>query len=132
MQELGEGLFSDDRMAKSTPPTPNRVNSVNRAAAFRMRQSRPTAVAKLIAEADALAHTAISACAKHGWILPEVGYEPTGPDGSIVGIVELAWPQKKMAAVMPGQKAFADALAKNGWTIVELPLEEAALRRLFK
>ena len=61
-----------------------------------------------------------------------MGFEPTGPDGSIVGIVELAWPKKKIAAVMLGQKIFTEPLAENGWTIVELPLDETALRRLFE
>jgi hypothetical protein len=89
-------------------------------------------MAKLIEEADPLAHSAISACAKNGWSLPEVGFEPIGPDGSIVGIVELAWPQKKIAAVMPEQREFTEPLAENGWTIVELPLEEPTLRRLFE
>src|SRR5207253_2794110 len=111
-------LFSGYNMAKpATPPTPNRLGAVDRAAAFRMRRSGTTAIAKLIEEADALAHAAISACAKNGWNLPEVGFEPTGPDGSIVGMVELAWPQKKIAAVMPEQMEFVEPLAKNGWTI---------------
>jgi len=132
MEELREGLFSGDMAKPATPPTPNRLGAVDRAAAFRMRRSGTTAIAKLIEEADALAHGAISACAKNGWDLPEVGFEPTGPDGSIVGMVELAWPQKKIAAVMPEQKVFIGVLAKIGWTIVELPLEETALQRLFK
>jgi hypothetical protein len=96
-----------------------------------MRRSGTAAIAKLIEVADPLAHSAISACAKNGWSLPEVGFEPTGPDGSIVGIVELAWPQKKIAAVMPEQKD-TEPLAENGWTIVELPLDEPSLRRLFE
>ena len=133
MEELREGQFSGDPMAKpATPRTPNRLGAVDRAAAFRMRRSGTTAIARLIEEADALAHGAISACAKNGWDLPEVGFEPTGPDGSIVGMVELAWPQKMIAAVMPEHKIFIGGLAKIGWTIVELPLEEAALRRLFE
>jgi hypothetical protein len=133
MEGLREGLFSSDNMAKpATPPAPNRLGAVDRAAAFRMRRSGTTAIAKLLEETDALAHVAISACARNGWSLPEVGFEPTGPDGSIVGIVELAWPQKKIAAVMPEQMKFTYLLAKNGWTIAELPLDEAALRRLFE
>jgi hypothetical protein len=97
-----------------------------------MRRSGSSVIGGLIAEADALAHTAISACDKNGWNLPEVGYEPTGPDGSIIGMIELAWPQKKIAAVTPEQKTLTEPLAKNGWTIVELPLDEAALRWLFE
>ena len=97
-----------------------------------MRRSGTPAIAKLIAEADALAHSAISACAKNGWSLPEVGYEPTGPDGSIIGLAELAWPQKRIAAVMPEQKAYGELLAKSGSTIIELPVNDAALRRLFE
>jgi hypothetical protein len=133
MEELREGRFSGDNMTKpATPPTPNRLGAMDRAAAFRMRRSGSTVIARLIEEADPLAHATISACAKNGWSLPEVGFEPTGPDGSIVGIVELAWPKKKIAAVMPEQKVFIGVLAKIGWTIVELPLEETALQRLFK
>jgi len=133
MEELREGWFSGESMAKpATLPTPNRLGAVDRAAAFRMRRSGTTVIARLIEEADPLAHATISACAKNGWSLPEVGFEPTGPDGSIVGIVELAWPQKKIAAVMREQKEFAEPLEENGWTIVELPLDEAALRRLFE
>jgi len=133
MEELREGLFSGDNMAKpATPPTPNRLGAMDRAAAFRMRRSGSTVIARLIEEADPLAHAAISACADNGWRLPEVGFEPSGLDGSIVGIVELAWPQKKIAAVMPEQKEFTQSLAEDGWTIVELPLDEAALRRLFE
>ena len=133
MQELREGLGSRASMAKpATPQTPNRLGAIDRAAAFQMRRSGGTITARLIEEADPLAHAAISACAKNGWSLPEVGFEPTGPDGSIVGIVELAWPQKKIAAVIPEQKAFGETLVKHGWTVVDLPLEEAALRRLFE
>jgi hypothetical protein len=61
-----------------------------------------------------------------------VGFEPTAPDGSIVGIAELSWPQKKIAAAMPEQKEFTGPLAENGWTTAESPLDEAALRRLFE
>jgi DEAD/DEAH box helicase domain-containing protein len=131
MQELGAGPFSGIAKA-AIPPTPNRPGAVGRAAAFRMRRFGTPAIAKLIAEADPIAHAAISTCAKNGWHLPEVGFEPTGPDGSIVGMVELAWPGKKIAAVIPEQKEFTKPLAENGWTIVELPLDEAALRRFLE
>jgi Lhr-like helicase len=129
LQELRErGIPNNGTPESVVTPSPKRLASADRAKSFRMRQSGSSVVAKLIGEADARAHTAISACVLHGWDLPEVGYEPTGPDGSIIGIVELAWPQKRIVAVTPEQRVFSESLAKTGWAIVELPAEDAALQ----
>lgn len=133
LQELREGVIASnagDELAALVTPQP--LGSGDRAKAFRMRRSGSSAIGKLIAHADPLAHSAISACAKNGWSLPEVGYEPSAPDGSILGIVELAWPQKNIAAIVPEQKQFGQTLAEVGWTIVELPVTDAELRRLFE
>jgi Lhr-like helicase len=133
LQELRERTTPRRGMDESVAPTtPRRGCSADRAKAFRLRRSGSPGIGKLIAEADSLAYSAISACAKNGWSLPEVGYEPTGPDGSIIGLVELAWPQQRIAAIMPEQKAYGELLEKNGWTIIELPVDDAALRLLFE
>jgi hypothetical protein len=132
LQELRERANPTSGMSESVAPTaPRRHGSADRAKAFRMRRSS-SGIGKLITEADSLAHSALSACAKNGWSLPELGYEPTGPDGSIIGLVELAWPKKRIAAVTPEQKACCASLAESGWTIIELPVDDDALRLLLE
>jgi hypothetical protein len=61
-----------------------------------------------------------------------VGYEPVDPDGSIIAMVELAWPQRKAAAVISEQKRFVSVLVRDGWTVMDLPATEAEVRKLLR
>jgi hypothetical protein len=100
----------------------------SRAEAFRRKGQKPASLAaRLVAEADPAAKEAIMACLRNGWPLPEVGFEPTSQTGSIIGLVELAWPGKQIAALLPEQTIHAAALQAVGWTVVSLPVNEQDL-----
>ena len=128
LRDLLNGISSPNvkpNASTSTGATPR-----SRAEAFR-RKGAPveSAAARLISEADPLARDVILACARNGWALPEVGFEPTGPDGAIIGIAELAWPRRLLAAVTPEQSASGRVLEEQGWRVLTLPVPEAALRK---
>jgi DEAD/DEAH box helicase domain-containing protein len=52
-----------------------------------------------------------------GVMLPEAGFEIAGPDGEIVALAELAWPQQKICVVTCTQNEHAGAARAAGWTV---------------
>lgn len=124
LKELLNGIRRT-RNVESVPPSVA-PSARSRAEAFKRTGAQvASAVAKLVSEADPLARDAIIACVRNGWPLPEVGFEPTGADGAIVGIAELAWPKRLLAAITLEQSASARAIEDSGWTVLTLPVAES-------
>ena len=53
-----------------------------------------------------------------GLPVPEVGFELTGPAGRVIAEAELAWPEMKLAVLLPGQREWATAFEAEGWRVV--------------
>ena len=52
-----------------------------------------------------------------GLPVPEVGYELTNDSGEVIAEVELAWPERKVAIVLPEQIDHGNVFEKNGWDV---------------
>jgi hypothetical protein len=130
MSELLSGVGGGSRV-DSLASKPKSATAGARAEAFRKRAKLrvSAAVEGLVAQADPSAHDVILACSRNAWPLPEVGFEPVGGDGVIVGMIELAWPHRLVAAVTPEQEQFGEILKRVGWTIFSLPAAESDLRK---
>jgi hypothetical protein len=130
LSDLLRGVGSGSRV-ESSASKPVSATARARAEAFRNRTTARvgTVVAGLIAQADDRAHEVILACSRNGWPLPEVGFEPLGADGAIVGVLELAWPHHLFAVLTPEQREFGELLQRIGWTILTLPVAEGDLQK---
>ena len=57
--------------------------------------------------------------AKQGLPLPEVGFELLDEKGRVCAQVELAWPNRKVAAVLPEGTDVSEEFRKRGWTVFD-------------
>lgn len=69
---------------------------------------------------DPEVHPLLDALAREGWDVPEVGYEPTGENGVVLGMAELAWPKRKLALFYEQDLEFGSAFQAQGWTVGSL------------
>ncbi|MFW6178151.1 MAG: DEAD/DEAH box helicase [Desulfohalobiaceae bacterium] len=65
---------------------------------------------------DPRAHEMLYTMRHEGWPAPEVGYD-VQEDGRVIATAELAWPEKKIACVWPGQKEELEGIENEGWEI---------------
>lgn len=63
---------------------------------------------------------------------PRVGYEVTGEDNLVVGECELAWPNEKLAVVLPSQSNIVGRLEQTGWRVHDLNDIETLIKQLRK
>jgi hypothetical protein len=71
--------------------------------------------------------------AKRGLAWPEVGYELQDARGRVCAQAELAWPERKVTAVLPEGGDHRDEFERRGWTVfdaTDLSRQEAPLRSL--
>jgi len=54
---------------------------------------------------------------KQGLPLPEVGYELLDEKGRVCAQTELAWPKRKVAAVLPEGIDVSEEFQERGWTV---------------
>lgn len=73
-----------------------------------------------LAYCDDRCREALRFCASRGLPLPEVGFELADERGSVVGDAELAWPETRLAVLLPEQSESADAFRSAGWTVLSL------------
>ena len=57
---------------------------------------------------------------------PEAGFELTGPTGRVIAEAELAWPEFKVAVLLPEQRSCAGQFEGAGWTVLDGSAEEVA------
>jgi hypothetical protein len=132
LEELLSGI-AHGRDPEPSLSLPSVSSPKARAEVFRQKSDRvPAAIAKLLSEADLRAHDAIMACARNRWPIPDGGFEPIGPDGAIIGIVELAWPKKLIACITHEQGDQRKEMEACGWTILLLPVSEAELGKFLR
>jgi DEAD/DEAH box helicase domain-containing protein len=55
-----------------------------------------------------------------GWPLPVLGYEPCAENGSVLGVIEIAFPEQKLGLYMPEEKERLKELQSFGWKLIEL------------
>ena len=53
-----------------------------------------------------------------GLSVPETGFELTGPAGRVIAEAELAWPERKVAVLLPEQREWAAAFEAEGWRVI--------------
>jgi len=73
--------------------------------------------------------------AKRGLPLPEVGYELQDENGRVCSQAELAWPDRKVAAILPEGGDHRTPFAQRGWTVfdaLELARHEAQVKSLLE
>ncbi len=71
-------------------------------------------------------------CQSWGLPVPEVGYEMDGEDGAVLGEVELAWPDRRLAVVLsPMDKVMAEGQGWKVWQMIEVLDEAHRFPRLF-
>ena len=71
-------------------------------------------------------------CQNRGLPVPEVGYELNGEDGAVLGEVELAWPDRRLAVVLsPKDKAMAEGQGWKVWQMIEVLDGADRFARLF-
>lgn len=67
---------------------------------------------------------------RQGVSLPKVGYELMGSDERVLAEVELAWPDRKVAVLMPsdedgGDNPDRERMVGMGWTVFVVSTESA-------
>jgi hypothetical protein len=73
----------------------------------------------------------IARCAQGGFSVPDVGCEVTGENGAVLGDVELAWEDRRLAVALPGTpETVLEALRQDGWEVVILGDLEAAWKAM--
>jgi DEAD/DEAH box helicase domain-containing protein len=72
----------------------------------------------------------LSTCGGRGLLLPDVGFELADARGAVTGYAELAWPDRKVALLLPEQSEFARVFGRGGWTVFSLGEEDALIRTL--
>ncbi|HEX8494415.1 MAG TPA: DEAD/DEAH box helicase [Pyrinomonadaceae bacterium] len=87
-------------------------------------------VGELRAYCDPRCVELLSICGERGLPLPDVGFELTDARGVVAGYAELAWPDKKVALLLPEQSELAQTFERGGWTIFSLSEEDALIRTL--
>ena len=60
----------------------------------------------------------LEALSRGGAPPPEVGFELCGEDGVVLAEAELAWPERRVAALWPDEPEQAGALVSAGWRVV--------------
>ena len=63
-------------------------------------------------------HALLRTLAARGLAAPEVGFELVGESGTVVAEAEAAWPDAKLAVLLPGQEPGSAAFAGAGWRVV--------------
>ena len=59
-----------------------------------------------------------------GLPVPEVGFELDGPGGRVLAEAELAWPEQKVAVLLPLQQPCKRLFEEAGWTMLDGAAEE--------
>lgn len=76
---------------------------------------------EVIELADPAVEGVVLLCKSQGIPLPEVGYELQDSSGRVVGEVELAWPDRRLAVALSGQdQAAAEAQGWETWQMIEV------------
>ena len=69
----------------------------------------------LTAYCDERCRNVVRTCASEGLPLPSVGYELEDDRGSVCAEAELAWPDKKLALLLPEQSHYEGTFGHRGW-----------------
>lgn len=56
---------------------------------------------------------------ERGMPVPEVGFELAGDRGAVIAEAELAWPDRRIAILLPVQGGSAAAFAGAGWRVFD-------------
>jgi DEAD/DEAH box helicase domain-containing protein len=75
---------------------------------------------EVIAEAVAEVQDGLRQVMAKGCPPPEVAYELQDENGAISAEAELAWPERRVAGLLPEQHAFAAVFAASGWVTITL------------
>ncbi len=77
----------------------------------------PDQLAILLELVDAEVSYLCRAVAARGKILPEPGFELTGPQGEIIATAELAWPASRIAVLLRHEADGAGHFEAEGWRV---------------
>ena len=101
------------------------------------RREKPAAdpIGELLEYADERCQDFLNSWAKQRLPLPVVGYEFQDKKGRICAEAELAWPKRKVAAILPEQAESKPGFEAQGWRVfnaTDLTSHEGELRELLK
>jgi DEAD/DEAH box helicase domain-containing protein len=88
---------------------------------------QPTELEELLEYCDERCRDVVRSCADEGRPLPVVGYELQDEQGRVCAEAELAWPSKKVAALLPEQDEADAAFAAQGWKVFSTEGEQQKL-----
>ncbi len=82
-----------------------------------LRRTNGDSRLELLSLTNSRLHTVINAIYKSHRVAPEPGYELSGVNGEVVAVAELAWPDLRIAILLPEQAHFTNSFETNGWIV---------------
>jgi hypothetical protein len=116
-------------------PTQEITAHTNEGASVQPVKTALTEIDELVDYCEDRCKSFVRAWAGKKLLLPVVGFELQDGDGRVCAQAELAWPAKKVAAILPEGVDARPAFEKQGWKVLDatdLTTMEAKLRELLK
>jgi DEAD/DEAH box helicase domain-containing protein len=76
-------------------------------------------LAELLVYCDPRCHDLLRAVVARGCVVPEIGFELQDEQGRVCAEAELAWPDKRVAVVLPERSAAPDTFRGRGWSVFD-------------
>ncbi len=76
-------------------------------------------LAELLVYCDPRCHDLLRAVVARGCAVPEIGFELQDDQGRVCAEAELAWPDKRIAVVLPERSAAPETFRGRGWSIFD-------------
>lgn len=74
---------------------------------------------ELLSLTDTTLHHVVSATYQSGKLLPEPGFELPGEKGEVLATAELAWPEARLAILLPAEASSTDIFLSQNWTVLQ-------------
>ena len=76
-------------------------------------------LAELLVYCDPRCHDLLRAVVARGCAVPEIGFELQDDQGRVCAEAELAWPDKRIAVVLPERSAAPETFRERGWSVFD-------------
>ncbi len=77
-------------------------------------------LADLLIYCDPRCHDLLRAVVVQGCAVPEIGFELQDEQGRVCAEAELAWPDKRVAVVLPERSSAAETFREQGWSVFDM------------
>jgi DEAD/DEAH box helicase domain-containing protein len=79
----------------------------------------PDPLAELLIYCDPRCHDLLRAVMVRGCAMPEIGFELQDDGGRVCAEAELAWPDQRIAVVLPERSAGSESFRERGWNVFD-------------